>query len=233
MTGIRTRSESVAIALLLATVGGFLDAYTFVGHQVFANAQTGNVVLFGVESASRHWREAMLHLIPIGGFLVGIAVAETLGRPRVRQWLRRPLRVALGAEIVILGVLATLPDSTPELIITVPIAFAAAIQFATFRILVDTPYSTLFATGNLRMLAVSAYQWIADRDIAGRQHAGRFAAVVGAFVVGAVLGAICTNHFGTAAAAVAGGLLLVTLGALIHETRQLEREARGDDSGGE
>ncbi len=232
MTGIRTRTESFGIGLLLATVGGFLDAYTFVGHRVFANAQTGNVVLFGVESASRHWHEAMLHLIPVAGFLVGVATAEVLGRPGVRQWLRRPLRVALAIEIVILAALATFPDSTPELLITVPIAFAAAIQFATFRILVDTPYSTLLATGNLRIMAVSAYQWIADRDVAGRQHAGRFAAVVGAFVVGAVLGGVCTNHFGTAAIAVAAGLLLVTLGALVQETRQLERRTRTEGSEG-
>ena len=38
--------------MLLAGVGGFLDAYTFVGyHGVFANAQTGNIVLLGVGAA--------------------------------------------------------------------------------------------------------------------------------------------------------------------------------------
>jgi hypothetical protein len=58
MTGIRTRNETLLVGVLLTAVGGFLDAYTFVSHAVFANAQTGNVVLFGIETASRHWHEA-------------------------------------------------------------------------------------------------------------------------------------------------------------------------------
>lgn len=40
--------KGLPTGLLLAGVGGFLDAYTFVGYGgVFANAQTGNIVLFG------------------------------------------------------------------------------------------------------------------------------------------------------------------------------------------
>ena len=38
-------SESLAIGLLLALTGGFLDAYTYVARgRVFANAQTGNIL---------------------------------------------------------------------------------------------------------------------------------------------------------------------------------------------
>ncbi len=41
-------SDSLTVGVLLAVVGGFLDAYTYLlrGH-VFANAQTGNIVLLG------------------------------------------------------------------------------------------------------------------------------------------------------------------------------------------
>ena len=76
MTGIRTRNETLLVGALLTFVGGFLDAYTFVSHAVFANAQTGNVVLFGVETASRHWHAALLRLIPIAAFVVGVVAAE-------------------------------------------------------------------------------------------------------------------------------------------------------------
>lgn len=42
-------SESFFLTAILAIVGGFLDSYSYLmrGH-VFANAQTGNIVLFGV-----------------------------------------------------------------------------------------------------------------------------------------------------------------------------------------
>ena len=48
----RQTSETYRVGILLAAAGGFLDAYTFLcrGH-VFANAQTGNIVLFGVSLA--------------------------------------------------------------------------------------------------------------------------------------------------------------------------------------
>lgn len=43
------RSESFPIGVLLALTGGFLDAYTYVSRGgVFANAQTGNMVLLGI-----------------------------------------------------------------------------------------------------------------------------------------------------------------------------------------
>ena len=47
------RSESYLVGAVLAVAGGFLDAYTYIcrGH-VFANAQTGNIVLLGVNLAA-------------------------------------------------------------------------------------------------------------------------------------------------------------------------------------
>jgi uncharacterized membrane protein YoaK (UPF0700 family) len=223
MTGLRKRTETVLEGILLATVGGFLDAYTFIGHRVFANAQTGNVVLFGIAAASRHWREAFIHLPPVAAFLVGVAAAETLGRPRLHRWLHRPLRVALGIEIVVLTAVAVLPEQTPGLVITVSISLVAAIQFATFRILVDVPYSTVLASGNLRGMAVAGHRWLLERDPSAGRQAVRFGVVVAGFTAGAVIGGVCTNQFGAPAVAVAAGLLLTVLVLLISETRRIER----------
>ena len=168
-------------------------------------------MLFGIETASRHWHEALLRLIPITAFVVGVVAAEMVGRSRVRGRLHRPLRVVLAAEIVILAAVASLPDNAPALVVTVPVSFAAAIQWTIFP-------STLLASGNLRGVGVSAYLWIADRDPTARRQTLRFGAVVGAFVVGAMIGGVCTNNFGTSAAAVAAGILLIILGVVIRET---------------
>ena len=76
---VRTRSESLPTGSLLAGVGGFLDAYTFVGYGgVFANAQTGNIVLLGVDCQAGHWREATLHIPPVAAFMLGVAFAQAL-----------------------------------------------------------------------------------------------------------------------------------------------------------
>ncbi len=59
-------SEALLVGALLALAGGFMDAYTYVarGH-VFANAQTGNLVLLGIHIADGEWRIAVSYLIPI------------------------------------------------------------------------------------------------------------------------------------------------------------------------
>src|SRR5450432_4564827 len=56
---------------VLAAAGGFLDAFTYIGHgHVFANAMTGNVVLLGINAVGRNWHQSFRHLPPILAFLV-------------------------------------------------------------------------------------------------------------------------------------------------------------------
>jgi len=206
--------------VLLATVGGFLDAFTYVAYRVFANVQTGNVVLFGVDVADTRWHQAILRLAPVAAFLAGVLIVERLGR--VRR-LRRPLRVGLGIEIVGVAVVATLPAQTPELVITVLISLVAAIQFATFRTLVDSPYTSLATSGNMRSMVVALNRRFLDRDRSAGPQARRFSAVVGGFAAGAVIGALTTKYWAHAAAAIPAGILVVVFVVLVRETRQLER----------
>ena len=45
-------SENFILGIMLALTGGFLDAYTYITRGgVFANAQTGNIVLMGINLA--------------------------------------------------------------------------------------------------------------------------------------------------------------------------------------
>ena len=53
-----TIHESLLIGILLAIVGGFLDIYTYLlKGNVFANAQTGNIVLMGLKIAQSDFRD--------------------------------------------------------------------------------------------------------------------------------------------------------------------------------
>lgn len=228
MTGIRTRPESLGLAILLTGVGGFLDAFTFVQHQVFANAQTGNVVLFTADLANRDWSAAATRLPPIIAFIVGVAVVETMGIPSVWRFLRRPLRVELCVEIALLAFIAALPDDAPTALVTTTVSFVAALQFATFRTLIDSPYSSLLTTGNLRSFVSSLHRWVRSPSRAAARPAGRFGGVVLAFAAGALAGAITTNHVKNTAAAVPAAILIFVLVWLIIETKGLERQVADD-----
>jgi uncharacterized membrane protein YoaK (UPF0700 family) len=163
---------NLVTALLLAGAGGFLDAYTFVGRGgVFANAQTGNIVLLAVAAGERHWPAALLHVPPILAFMLGVALAETLARPTGRRIVRRPARFVLVAEIVVLVIVGALPPQVPDQVVTAAIAFTSALRVSTFRSLQGIDYSTTLTTSNLRTLVAKAYLWRADHDATARRQA--------------------------------------------------------------
>jgi uncharacterized membrane protein YoaK (UPF0700 family) len=227
MATIHRRPDTLAVGVLLATAGGFLDAYTFVRHKVFANLQSGNVLLFCVEATARHWHRAVLLLIPIAAFSAGVLLVEVLGLPRLERLLRRPLRLVLTLQIAALAAVAALPGDAPEQVTTVTVSFVAALQFSTFTTLRDAPYTTLAESGNLYKALVAAHQWVTAGQPAAARRAGRYALVVGAFVAGAVLGAVLTRLVGAPAVGAAAGLLAAVLVLLIRETRRLRRRGPG------
>ncbi|MGK2883102.1 MAG: YoaK family protein [Mycobacterium sp.] len=65
-------STTLRFALLITTACGFLDSYTYLARGgVFANAQTGNVILFAVDVTSPNLADAMAHLWPLLRFWWG------------------------------------------------------------------------------------------------------------------------------------------------------------------
>ena len=94
-------SESKQLGILLALSGGFMDAYSYIqrGH-VFANAQTGNMLLFGINLSQLKFLDALQYAIPVIAFTLGIALAEQL---RACQWKKLHWRqIALIIETTIL-----------------------------------------------------------------------------------------------------------------------------------
>ena len=223
MPSIRQRPETTIQGALLSCVGGYLDAFTFVRFGLFANAQTGNVVLLGVDAGRAEWHDALLRLVPIVVFFLTVIGIEVLARLAAAGRVRRPLRVALGVEITGLLLVTALPDRAPQLAITITVTMVAAIQFSTFRTLVDAPYSSLLASGNLRALAVSLHQRVINRDATTNGQILRFVVVIVAFIAGATLGAVITSQLGNAASAVPASLIVIVLVLLVLETRKIDR----------
>ena len=58
-------SESMTLAVFLTLAGGFQDAYSYnCRGKVFANAQTGNIVLLGQNLAQGNWDLVLRYLLP-------------------------------------------------------------------------------------------------------------------------------------------------------------------------
>ena len=135
--------ESLGLALLLAVVGGFLDAYTFIGRGgVFANAQTGNIVLLGIYASKGEWQQVIRVILPISAFIVGVLASEMIKHLDTRGKIRGWAEGVLLLEILVLFAVGFIPQTVPNIIVTVTIAFIASVQVSSFRKLVDSPYSS-------------------------------------------------------------------------------------------
>ncbi|MFD9895810.1 YoaK family protein [Amycolatopsis sp. NPDC059027] len=225
MNSGRITAGTLRLAALLAVAGGFLDSFTFVAHGgVFANAQTGNVVLLGVFAARGDGADALSHLPPLLAFVAGVAVAETVTHPRVAPWLRRPLRVALLAEIVVLAVIGFLPDSFSSTTIVLIVSFVAALQNSTFGKLGDWAVNTTMTTGNLRTATKAAYRAVFREEPGAAAQARAFGAICLSFLAGAGLGALVTAWLGNRAAW--GAALLLCAGMLLFVLDERPRQSR-------
>ena len=215
--GLKAPHESVRLGVLLALVGGFLDAYTFLGWDgVFANAQTGNLVLIGIAASLGDFRQMGTYLPPILAFVAGVFVVEAAKSSSLSARLDWG-RFALTLEILTLTVVGFAPPGTPPLFVNAAVSFVASVQVCAFRRLVDAPYSTTMMTGNLRSASQALWVALARRDPGEREKVGRYLTVIGFFTLGALIGGVLTSLGGTRSVWGAAGLLAAALSLYVRE----------------
>ena len=204
----RIRAGTLGVSALLATAGGFLDGFTYVGHgHVFANAMTGNVVLLGINCVSGSWRVGFRHLPAIVAFVAGVCMARGVQLVYLKRRAGvSPYLAVLLLEISILSVLSLLPAATADILFTTIIAFAASVQVQTFREVDGRSYNSTYTTGNLRTLSEAAFTWLIEAITRRRGYNQETAQVVKdfsiicmAFLVGATGGGYAVQAFGNRA----------------------------------
>lgn len=72
-------SESFLTAVFLSVSGGLQDAYTYLFRgKVFANAQTGNIVLLSANLMEGNWDRVLHYMVPLAAFALGVMAAEKM-----------------------------------------------------------------------------------------------------------------------------------------------------------
>lgn len=214
-------SESFLIGVLLAIVGGFLDAYTYVARGgVFANAQTGNIVLVGIHLAAGEWQRAGAYFLPILAFVCGIFVEE---------WIKKivlPLpgihwrQIVLLFEAAVLFVVALLPlGGTYDLLTSILVSFVCSMQVQSFRKVHGLPYATTMCTGNLRSGTDHLFRFVEQHKREDLQKSLHYYGVILFFILGAGIGVFATQHYANYSANFCGILLLVVCGLLSIKNR--------------
>lgn len=216
----RHPADALRLGLVLAAAGGFMDAYTYIARGgVFANAQTGNLVLLGVRAFEGDVR-ALHYLAPVLAFVLGVLACQAL---RAGQARLRPVgwrQAVLVGEAVLLAASAFAPQSCND-VVNAGVSFACAMQVSAFRSLRGQPYATTMCTGNLRSGTEALWKGVAARDGESLRAGGRYFAVIGCFAAGAGAGALLTEAFGEVTALFPAGLLLLA-GALLRDGEETE-----------
>ena len=176
-------SEAFLTGAILAVIGGYLDAYTYIARgQVFANAQTGNVMFLAMNIACGDIMKALFYVPPIIAFVLGILIAEQIkkrmdgGRLHWRQYV------------------------------------LLLLQVQSFRKIRGILCATTMCTGNLRSGTEALSTAIFAKDKESLHKAGKFYAIVLFFIIGAVISTFVTTAFSEKSVIFCGaGLVAVIL----------------------
>jgi uncharacterized membrane protein YoaK (UPF0700 family) len=216
-----TTTTTLRFAILVTAANGFLDAYTYItrGH-VFANVQTGNVILFAIDLSHGNWGSTLRHLWPILAFLVGVLLSAHIKSGRLDNLVTHPMRWTMGIQAVAFATVGFVPATVPDSFVTVPISFLAAMQFTLFRSIGDLTYIAVATTGNLMRVMEAGYSVVVDKNDASRLAFRVYGALSATFAGGAVLGAFASLYWGIHAVWVPAALLAVTLVLFIIDERE-------------
>ena len=190
----RQMSESFITAAFLSVSGGLQDAYTYIFRgKVFANAQTGNIVLLGQNLVDRNWRMCVHYAVPLLFFALGIAAAECIKQKFQNMQQFHWRQIVVLCEIFLLLIVGFLPIKL-NLLANAMVSFSCAMQVQAFRKVNGYAFASTMCIGNMRSgtEALCVYFHTHDREVPCK--ALTYFGVIGLFAIGAGLGALLSAH---------------------------------------
>lgn len=211
-----SKHEGILVMILITLSGGLQDAYTYlIRDHVFANAQTGNIVLLMVSLFDGNFQKAGSYLIPILSFALGIAAAHTLSMKwKCRRLSWRQFIILL--EFLLLIAVGFIPLSLSQYANAL-VSFSCAMQVQSFRRFHGRAYASTMCIGNLRsgMESLSIYCNTKNKDaIVDALH---YFGVILTFGIGAGIGGVLSSACGVQAIW-ASPLLLIIAFIVMKET---------------
>ncbi len=202
-------SESMILGVVLTLAGGFQDAYSYnCRGQVFANAQTGNIVLLGQNIASGNFQNALHYLFPLLAFLAGVYLSEWV-RELCKSFQKLHWRqIVLAFEIVMLAIAGLLPQRL-NVVSNVLMSFACAMQVDSFRKFRGIPCATTMCIGNMRSGTELLCRYHITKNPELKRKSLHYYFIILVFAIGAAIGAVASQKFGNPAIWIAAGLMLL------------------------
>lgn len=211
MSRDRQTSESFHLSAVLSLSGGLQDAYTYnVRDNVFANAQTGNIVLMSQNFMMGDAKTGLKYLVPVIAFAMGIILAEQIEN-RLKDAEKIHWRqVILIVEIILLGIVGILPQES-NMIANIMVSLACAMQVQSFRKVHDYGYASTMCIGNLRSGTESLSRYFRSKDHEDLRRTSFYYGIIIIFAIGAGLGGVLSGVLGIYTIWISVALLLFNL----------------------
>ena len=216
-------SESFLTAVFLSLSGGLQDAYTYLFRgKVFANAQTGNIVLLSTNIMAGRWDKVLHYLVPLCAFALGVLAAEKMREHfQAMQRLHWRQLVVLG-EVLLLFAVGFLPQSQ-NLLANAIVSFSCAMQVQAFRKVNGYAFASTMCIGDLRSGVEALCVWHRTRDPKAKDRMLRYFGIILLFALGSGFGSKSCVWLGGRAIWISCGLLILCfLLMLIKEEDDLE-----------
>lgn len=184
-------SESYLLCALLAVVGGYLDAYTYISRgKVFANAQTGNIIFGGLNLAEGNWMKTLTYLIPILAFVLGVYISDMIKSKYKLNTSFHWRQIIVLIEIVVLFLVAYIPMGKLDIIANTAVSFVCSLQYGSFR-----KFTTTMCTGNLRSATDLLFMYRNTKNLQAKKNSLQTYGIISFFIIGVVTGTLLTHRF--------------------------------------
>ena len=186
-------SDSLILAFFLSLTGGFQDAYSYYCRdKVFANAQTGNIVLMSGHIISGEFIEAVHYIFPVLAFISGIYITEWIkyffkDNPRL-HWRQ----IILFVQIILMFVVGFMPEAL-NVPANVLLSFSCAVQITTFKKFRGVPFATTMCIGNMRNATEFLAKYHISKDREAKYKSSYYYGAILVFALGASLGAVASK----------------------------------------
>lgn len=208
MKKARQISESIELGIILSISGGFMDAYSYMARgKVFANAQTGNILLLGIHLSQGNYIKTIYYFFPIFAFTLGIALSAIVRISNNSKLHWRQISVLI--EALILFIVAFIPFDM-NLIAKSLTSFACGIQVQSFRKIHDTPLATTMCIGNLRGGTENLCHYFLKKDKIFLEKGIIYYSIIFFFITGAIIGNVYVQQLSKYAIMICSLLLMIS-----------------------
>lgn len=222
----RQISESYYLGILLAIAGGYLDVYTYVSRGgVFANAQTGNIVLLGIHIAQHNFEKITTYTLPIIAFMFGVIITEIVKLHFRYNTKLHWRQIVIALEILVLTAVSFVPPGVANDLVNTAVSFVCSMQVESFRAFGGgKKYATTMCTGNLRTATENLFYSGVHRDQKVRKNSLQYYGIILSFIVGAVISTGLTTRFEAKSIYFACAILLIVFVLMFIQAEEEEKE---------